>query len=340
MSLPGFQFRGPRGPAAHAPLCVAVALAFLTVVTSAATAQLPVVPGTVPELHGRIVLGGNGVPDAPVALHRITSLESGEIAGTVTDSAGRFRFPLEVVPGSSFTVYFVTADYNSVRFFGQPLHPDSAASSEYVLPVYDTTSVLTDPIRFAARDIFMVADLLGGWEVLEILRILNPTNLAYVGRDGIGPWEFRIPEGATDFQVGEAAVMPHELSWVGDRVLHLTPVTPGMREAFISYRLPRGPASARLAIGEPTDTLNVFVRQPSHLTAIAGLQTTRRIDVEGESFLQYGGVDLQPGSTLEITWGRPEGPPVDPRLAAIVVTLAILAFGIFAAIRNRGTAAN
>ncbi len=336
MSLPGIRFAGRPTPVVFAFLRFALAVTTIFAVTPAAAQNAGGEP--VPELRGRVVHDGVGVPSAPVALHRITSIESGEIAGTVTDSAGGFHFPLEPVTGAAFTVYFVTADFASVRFFGEPLHPDSAAAREYVLAVHDTASVLPEPIRFASRDIFMVGDLLGGWEVLEILRIFNPTDLAFVGSEGIGPWEFRIPDAATDFQVGEADVMPHELSWVDDRVLHLTPVTPGTREAFISYRLPRGPASTALQIGEPTDTLNVFVREPSHLTSISGLQTTSRLAVEGENFIRYSGVNLQPGAVVEITWRRAEGPPVDPRLAAVVVTVALLALGIFAAIRNRAGA--
>jgi hypothetical protein len=272
-------------------------------------------------------------------LHRITSAESGEIGQTVTDSSGAFRFPLQPLQGAAFTVFFVTADYKSVRFFGKPLHPDSAAAHEYILPVFDTTSVLSEPIRFSSRDVFMVADLLGGWEVLEILHILNPTSYAYVGREGMGPWEFRIPENATEFQVGEAEVMPHELGWADNRVLHLTPVVPGVREAFISYRLPPGPARAAIPIGEPTDSLNVFVREPSHLGSVSGLQTTRRLTVEGEDFLEYSGFDLQPGASVVIEWGRLDGPSVDPRVAAVVVTLVFLGLGIFAAIRNGSTRA-
>src|SRR5690606_22853948 len=117
--------------------------------------------------------------------------------------------------------------------------------------------------------------------------------------------------------------------------LHVTPVTPGTREAFISYRLPSGPAESTLQIGEPTDTLNVFVRQPSHLTAISGLTTTRRVSAEGEEFLQYSGLGLQPGGAVTFSWSRGQGPPVDPVITAVVLTVLLLAIGTFAALRNR-----
>ncbi len=317
------------------PLLLAACLALLSIANALPALAQVDEPRDPSILFGRVVHDGVGVPGNPVALHRITPQESGEIASTTTDENGAFAFPLEPVPGASFTVYFATADYQSVRFFGHPLHPDSAAVAEYILPVFDTTSVLAEPIRLAARDIFMIGDEIGGWEVLEILKIVNPTDRALVGTGGLGPWEFGIPEGATDFQVGQADVLPHELSWVGDRVLHLTPVTPGTREAFISYRLPRGPRRSTLLIGEETDTLNVFVRQPSHLTAITGLTEARRVNAEGEEFLQYTALGLGPGAAVSLQWSRGQGPPVDPVLAAIAITLVLLAAGATAAARNR-----
>ncbi len=317
-------------------VCLALSPAAATAQAESVTTQVETeLADDVPVLNGRVVYGDVGVPNTVVELHRITPFDSGEIASTTTDTVGRFAFPLEPVPGASFTVYFATTEHLSVRFFGNPMHPDSAAAFEYLLPVYDTTSVLAEPIRFASRDLFMEPDLLGGWEVLEILRIVNPTTMAYVGTGGLGPWEFHLPEGASDFQVGQADVLPHELSWVDDRVLHLTPVTPGTREAFISYRLPRGPAAAALQVSEPTDTLNLYVRDNSHLTSIAGLQTTRTITAEGQDYIQYSGIGLEPGAVIALAWSRAEGPPIDPRLAAVLITVLLLGVGLIAAIRNR-----
>jgi len=288
-------------------------------------------------LSGRVVLGGQGIPSNPVTLHRITPQESGEVDATVTDSTGAFSFTVAPVAGAEFTVYFATADYLSVRFFGQPLHPDSAGAGEYLLTVYDTASVLPEPVRVTSRDIVMFGELTGGWEVLEVLRVFNPTRFAFVAGDGMPPWEFRLPEDAYDFQVGEGDVLPHELSWMEDRVLQLTPVTPGVREIYVSYRLPRGPSRSVLQIGEPTDTLNIFVRQPSHLSAVSGLETTRMIDSEGEQFLQYGGLALAPGASIVLEWNRLQGAPIDPVLAAVILTLLLLGAGVVAAVRYRST---
>jgi hypothetical protein len=119
-----------------------------------------------------------------------------------------------------------------------------------------------------------------------------------------------------------------------DRVLLLTPVPPGERDLFIRYRLPAGPSRSLLQIDEPTDTLNVFVRQPSHLTSVSGLETTRIVDAGDERFLQYGGLALLPGATVQLQWGRLSGPPIDPVIAAVSVTLLFLAVAVWAAVRN------
>jgi 5-hydroxyisourate hydrolase-like protein (transthyretin family) len=285
-------------------------------------------------LEGRVERGDQPVPGSRVTLHRVTSESSGEVASVESDADGRFRFPLETVPGTAFTVYFATAEYLSVRYFGRPIHSGEVPAS-YTVEVYDTASALTEPIRITRRDMVLLPELNGSWDVNEIIRIHNPTNAALVAGPGMPTWSLNVIEGASDFEAGESDILPHEVNWMGDRVLLLTPVTPGSRDLLIRYRLPAGPREGALPISAPTDTFNIYVQQPSHLSGITGMSTTRMIDIEGESFLQYGGVDFTPGSSVRLSWGRGSAPPVDPVIAAVVVTVGLLLVGAWVAIRNR-----
>jgi hypothetical protein len=154
-----------------------------------------------------------------------------------------------------------------------------------------------------------------------------------VSSNGAAAWEFGLPSGVTDFEVGPGDVLPHELAFMDGRVLHLTPVIPGAREIFIRYRLPVDAAPASLSISEPTDSLNIYVRQPSHLTGVSGIQSQRMVDVDQERYLQYTAVDLAPGASIALRWSRP-GPPVDPVIVAVSITLVLLAAAAIVAIRN------
>jgi 5-hydroxyisourate hydrolase-like protein (transthyretin family) len=289
-------------------------------------------PGT---LEGQVLRYGQPVPGVPVTLHRVTSEGSGEVAYTNTDAEGSFRFPLDRVEGAAFTVFFATAEFQTVRYFGPPLHPD-AQREEYVVQVFDAASTLPEPPRVVRRDIVMIPEAAGSWEVNEIVTVSNPTRVALVSPTGTPTWELRIPEAATDFQAGEGDILPHEISFMGNRVLLLTPLIPGERDLFIRYRLPASPAGSRVPIEEPTDTFNLYIRQPSHLTSVVGLQTTRMIEAEGEQFLQYGGIDLPAGSGVGLQWTR-TAPPIDPIVAAVSVTVLLLAIGLAMAWRNRAS---
>ncbi|MEX0912686.1 MAG: hypothetical protein WD031_04575, partial [Gemmatimonadota bacterium] len=76
------------------------------------------------ELVGTVVRDDEPVAGVPVTLHRVSSETAGELATAVSDETGAFRLPLEIDADAAFTVFFVTADYLSARYFGDPIHPD------------------------------------------------------------------------------------------------------------------------------------------------------------------------------------------------------------------------
>jgi hypothetical protein len=322
-----------RRPPAAALLPVATALLVTLASPAVANGQTQQASRADP-LVGRVVHGDRAVPGTPVTLHRVASNASGEVATTLTDADGGFRFTLEPVPEAPFTVFFVTADYLSVRYLGRPIHA-AEPGEPYEVAVFDTASVAPEPIRIVRRDMVLIPERSGAWEVNEVIRILNPTAVALVSTGGQPIWSFRIPEAASDFETGEGSVLPHEIIRVDDRVVFITPLIPGERDLFIRYRVPERPRRSSVAVEEPTDTFNLFVRQPSHLTGVAGLSTTRLIEAGGERFLQYGEVALEPGARIHLQWTRASGSPVDPVAAAVAVTILLLAAGAWAATRYR-----
>jgi hypothetical protein len=327
----------PENSATQSRTFAAFQLLFALFIPLLLSAQTPQPAGEVTPLVGKVMRGDQPVPGSRVILHRVTPQEAGEVGTAVTDSAGQFRFLLESVPNAEFNVFFTTAEYLSVRYFGPAIHADSA-NAEYIVEVYDTARALPLPVKITRRDVIMLPGLDGSWEVDDVVEILNPTQIALVSPQGTPTWDTSVPAGATDFEAGQGSpgdVMPTEVNLVGDRVLLMSPITPGIQSLFMRYRLPKGPADAVLAIDEPIDTVNVFVRQPSHLTSIAGLQTTKEITVDQEKYLMYTGVGLAPGNDLKLEWGRLSGPPIDPVLAAVIATLLLLGVGAWAAVRNQ-----
>jgi 5-hydroxyisourate hydrolase-like protein (transthyretin family) len=285
-------------------------------------------------LIGRVVRAGQPVPGAPVALHRVTQLEAGEVATSVTGEDGRFTLPLDPQVDSEFNIFFVTAEYLSARYFGDPIHPEDP-SADYTIEVFDTTSAPAEPARIVSRDIVLLPEEQGSWEVNEIVSISNPGQQAIVAPEGMPTWQLSIPEQAAQFQVGEGDILPHEVTLMENRVLLLTPVVPGQRDLWIRYRLPVSPSRTAFNIDQPTEAFNLFVEQPSHLTSVEGLASTRMVEADGEQYLQYAGASFQPGAQILLEWSNEGASPIDPVVAAVVVTVLLLVFGAWGASRSR-----
>jgi hypothetical protein len=325
--------RRPR--AALALLAGALALAALSAAAPRSLAAQE-------RLSGRVVRAGEGVPGARVTLHRVRREGSGPVDSVSTAAGGAFSLTLPAIAPAKdttdFTVFFATAEVDGVRYFGPPLHP-GAARTGYAIEVFDTTSAraAADSVRVVSRNVAMVPADGGGWEVGEVVRLANGSRRTLVPADGGKPVVgFPVPEGIAAFEVGEGEVAPDEVARVGSRVWLTGPFPPGTREVFVRYRL--GPAVAELPIeaGLATDTLNVFVRQPAAGIEAEGLDGPHPFQAEGQSFARYSAYRLTPAAKARVTWDVPTPSPVDPRIAAMVLTALVLAAGGFAALKRGG----
>jgi hypothetical protein len=298
-------------------------------------APLPAQSTTPRVLQGRVVKHGEPVGGAEVTLHRVTRSASGPMARRTSGSDGGFRFELPPAQDTSgFTVYFTTAEYEGVRYFGAPLHAGDPVGP-YQLQVYDTTSSLADSVLTARRDAVFVPGNDGGWEVNEVMRIANLAGRTLVPRDGIRSWELPLPAGATDFEAGEGEVAPDQLRLVGDRVLLLAPLVPGQHEIFLRYRLTAGAEATTLPLSGRTDTLNLYVRQPAPRVTVEGLESTRSVEVQGESFIQYGGTDLPATTRISLSFAASGGVPLNPVYAGVGAAVLLLLLGTWVALRQR-----
>jgi hypothetical protein len=151
-------------------------------------------------------------------------------------------------------------------------------------------------------------------------------------------WEVTLPAGITDFQAGEGDLTAAEVSRMGDRVLVLAPLIPGDRELFLRYRIPESLELAELRIGAPTDTMNVFIGQPSPAVEVTGLTTTKVVEAQGEQFVQYGTTSLAEGAEVTLAWDAPAAAPVAPEVAGAAAALLVLLVGSWFAFRQRGAA--
>jgi hypothetical protein len=95
------------------------------------------------------------LPGIPVTLHRVTPSQSGPLDQQVSGADGSFRFALPPADTAEFEVFFATAEYATVRYFGEPIHR-GAAVVDYAVEVFDTASALPGAVRVARRDLVLL----------------------------------------------------------------------------------------------------------------------------------------------------------------------------------------
>jgi hypothetical protein len=291
-------------------------------------------------LSGRVVRAADsaGVGGARVVLHRVTRTASGPVDSTVAAPDGSFRMsvpPAQPDPsGQGFTVFFATAEVEGVRYFGRPLHAGDART-DYRIVAYDTTSsaAYADSVRVSRRDVAMIPEEQGGWEVGEIVRLSNLSHRTIV--PAAGPiLSLGLPEGATTFEVGEGEFGKQEVLNVRGRMYVTAPLPPGSRELFVRYRIFKGHSRADFSTTLATDTLNVFLREPVKDAKVTGLSGPRPFMADSNRYAQFIGFHLPKGAPVVLTWKNPLASPIDPKLAALVLTGAILLAGVLLALRR------
>ena len=293
-------------------------------------------PAAAQRLHGRVLRGERPVPGVPVELHRVTKSGAGVVQNGVSGADGSFTFSLPPADTGGFTVLFATAFHQGVRYFGSPLH-SSESLAGYAVQVYDTVSLPREaaPVRVARRDVIVFPDADGGAEVDEIVQVLNTGDRTLVSASGMPVWEFRLPAGVGAFEVGDGQISPQSVRQMGDRVLVLGPLPPGRHELFLRYRLRRGGERTVLPLAARTDSMNLFVRQPSAEVRVEGLDGPRVVEAEKEKFLRFSGGALEGKPSVALALRNPSAPPVDPRAAAAGVTGLLLVAGAVVAARRR-----
>lgn len=288
------------------------------------------------ELSGRVQNAGRGVAGVPVTLHRVTHDSSGAVAKSRTGADGRFGFNPPPPAASGFTVYFATAEWQGVRYFGPPLHPTDDRG-DYRVEVFDTVaaSAESSSLRVVRRDLILLPEADGGWEINEVLRVENGGQRTLVSAGGMPTWEFGLPAGASAFEVGDGGIPADRIQRMGARVLINAPLPPGSHDAVVRYRLSGTRSALTLEIKQPTGELSVLIREPSPHLRTVGLTRVADEQLAGERFTRYTASQLLPGARVRIEWDG-SAAPLAPLTGALVVAGLVLLGGAGLAVRSRG----
>ena len=279
--------------------CALLAL-LIAVLPAALGAQAPVIAAA-----GQVLRGQDAVPLAgtTVVLHRISREAQGPLDSARTDAAGRFRFRF---PADTTSLYIVTARYQGIEYFSNPLatnpaRPDSAV----VLQVFDTSS--TQPVHTEARHIVIAKPADDGTRtVVELLVLNNPGDVTRVARDSLGStWHALIPPQAVGFSAEDGDLSAGAVDRNMDSVLVLAPLAPGERQITIQYHLPPNAGRLEYRFDEADNGVNVLVEEPDATVTGGTLAQTDSVSViQGRPFRHFNGV-VDSGDVVVVTVPTP-----------------------------------
>jgi hypothetical protein len=331
-------------PQARGPTRSAAARLALPLFCALACAAAPAGAAAQSFLRGRVTKDGEGVPGAPVELHRVTADSGGVVARATSGPGGAFALPLPPVDtAAGFTLLFATAAAGGVRYFGPALRP-GAPPAGYEIAVHDTTSspAAAESVRVSRRDLLLAPEEGGGWQATEVLRVRNLARRTLLAdpRPLVG---LALPAGATAFEASPEGGGPSPanpgLAHVGGRVWFTEPLRPGDRELAFRYRLPPSVRRTEVVFAQPADTFFLFIREPGPRVKVTGILSGAPMAAEGARFVRYDAYGVRPGTRIGLDWADGGGGPRAGRwLAAAALAGAAAAVAAWIARRRRAAA--
>jgi len=247
-------------------------------------------------------LGDSPVADIEVNLqtYDTAGLIGDDLTG-ITDEEGTFSF-VGISANASLT-YVATVSYQGVDYFSDPvIFPEDQGDRLATITVFDTTesdASLHIPIAHTVID---VGD--GFLEITEMILFANVGDRTYVGASsdgmaGAATVRFSLPANATGVVPGmgisRAAV-------TDDRLDVNEPIVPGMQGVSFSYVVPFA-SEGTIALRTPAyiiDSYTLLVGGRDISASCSRLTDADSVNIEGASYLQLSGSNLDSGTLLEI----------------------------------------
>ena len=305
------------------------------------------------QLVGELHVDGRPAQEGTVTLHRVTPEEAGPVDSASVGTDGRFtltlptpprggamegapdlpdgdpdveRLPQEAPEPGGGEVYFASVRHEEILYYGPPLADPEQLDDDYVIEAYSAEPAEPDgePFRVAHRQL-LLQEVDGVWRATDILEVENDQDRTFVPAGGDGTvWRHPLPVGAERFQVGEGDLPADQAVHAEGEVRVSAPMTPGRRLFVFLYDLHR--LDEGVPLGGPTDSLEVFLREPAPEVEMEGLERVEGTEPEpGVTFRRLVGAELEPGL---MAWEEVEGNGASPRVEHLVVALTLVLAGV------------
>lgn len=277
-------------------------LAVLVAAITALAAAPPAHAAATGSISGRVVNGTTGEPQRGVRV-TLTSGdgEQGSERSVTTGSDGRYRFD-DLATGED-RFYVLDALYKKGLFAGRPL---TLPADTRRPPVIETTLRVFEPTTdpnaiLIRRNTLFVVHKGNQLSVVESVKVINPTNNAYIGRgSALAPTSGKGPTASLGFALPDA-VLPETFQWqqadldvpgavelegVGFAIT--TAIPPGEVDFTFTYQVAGEGGTfdiSRRALYEVTE-MSVFAAEP--LTVESNrLQRGESEEIDGRTYVRF-----------------------------------------------------
>ncbi len=184
------------------------------------------------------------------------------------------------------------------------------------------------------RNVFMEAEG-DRWRVTDLLQVRNDAPRTLVAREDGIVWRHALPEGASDFSLGQGEFAADAVGFEGGALVVRTAIPPGERLFVARYTVPD--PYLTLPIDGVTEALELLTREPAPPLEVPGLTQAQSVELEpGNTYRRYSGANLQP-QVLRVAEGEVPGDfPVE--WVAVLLALLLAGGGLYAFRRGAGFA--
>jgi hypothetical protein len=304
----------------------------LAVLAFAAPARLLSAQARLAE--GRIMRASETGRPVPVAgewivLHRVGTDRAAPLDSVRSGGDGRFRFRYQRA-GDPQALYFVSARYQGIAYFSPPLRADTVRGDDADIIVYATTHD-TSALRMQGRHLVVSAARGADREIAEVFELENSATQTIVAKDSTTPlWSIGLPDGARDPGVAPGDVTAAAVVFRGGRAELYAPISPGVRQLVITYRLPLAATSVSIPMQRDVSVLEVLLEEPRATVEGAGLREVAPAAIEDRQFHRFLAQDAPTNAVVRLTLPAPVSRN-NSALQVLGVTVALVMIGALAA---------
>jgi hypothetical protein len=269
----------------------------------AAATTKPATMGTLTVRAVQKTAGGPAVAGDPVTVEIYNEDKLMNKLEAKLDGAGTVKLP--DIPFGAQYGQFVRVNHAGVEYTAQATPTDDAKSSQEVaVNVFESTD--QKPTWEIKMRHMILQPIAGGFQVMDVLAVDNPSDKAWLGNAGEGAkrttFVLDLPASASDIQL-EGAFHECCVDIKDGKLTNSMALLPGVNKYQINYTIPAKDGHAVITATAPEKVRNMIVMLPDDESAASatGLDGPSTVDMGGGKTRFFRGENIAPGANVSVT---------------------------------------